>query len=631
MASFAKFPGHMVALWLAVAGCTGGGNPQDTVVCSPPCVDGETCEDGRCVPISTRCTDTIDNDDDGWIDALDPDCASSDDETGLGTHSCNDGVDNDGDGAVDAVDPECTSGTGDEVLGDAACADTCEVGATEPGKRCQLWDSTTMSWIDGIDDGAGHLHNRARTYTAMLRTRLMPVGGVMRAKFSDGSFAQVLAYGGTRDSPIWTGTYLAAEAMRYLTTGAPDARAQIEASVRTLHRWWRISGDRGYLSRYAVPTTSPQPVLNIFDPSNFENHRNFAFEGGTWHWKGNISRDQYQGAMLGFALAYDAVADDTLREIIRSDVVETVEQLMERKKRPVNLVIDGVPLSVEITMEHVIYTNDETPNGVPRMVITTNPFDAQDQGLVTFWPNPSEYLREVPLLGWLPDIPLRSQAIQLGAMFAIALHVTEGVPAYAARRQAILAHYQAHVGEWLALARDWIESNQCGSSYHGLNIAFEPIFNWARLEQDPVRKAQLQGAVLRDAMWSAVDDHKNVFFAYIYASQASAMDDVSTVVAVHNAQLAQFPAPPNTAHPVDNTASYPADSNCEGLSAVAIDVADRVPAAFMWERNPWKLVDPGDPNFLYPGIDYLAAYWMGRYFGFLQDDSPNTCLRWRTL
>jgi len=47
MASFAKFPGHMVALWLAVAGCAGGGNPQDTVVCSPPCVDGETCEDGR--------------------------------------------------------------------------------------------------------------------------------------------------------------------------------------------------------------------------------------------------------------------------------------------------------------------------------------------------------------------------------------------------------------------------------------------------------------------------------------------------------------------------------------------------------------------------------------------------------
>jgi len=38
------------------------------------------------------------------------------------------------------------------------------------------------------------------------------------------------------------------------------------------------------------------------------------------------------------------------------------------------------------------------------------------------------------VLGWLPEIPLNSQAIQLGGMFAVALHVTDGVTASAQHR-----------------------------------------------------------------------------------------------------------------------------------------------------------------------------------------------------
>jgi hypothetical protein len=27
-------------------------------------------------------------------------------------------------------------------------------------------------------------------------------------------------------------------------------------------------------------------------------------------------------------------------------------------------------------------------------------------------------------------------------------------------------------------------------------------------------------------------------------------------------------------------------------------------------------------------VDYLVAYWLGRYYGHLTDDAPGTCLRW---
>jgi len=62
------------------------------------------------VPLPPQCSDGIDNDGDGRIDADDPGCADAAD---LDEHSpelaCDDGIDNDGDGFVDAADPNCTS------------------------------------------------------------------------------------------------------------------------------------------------------------------------------------------------------------------------------------------------------------------------------------------------------------------------------------------------------------------------------------------------------------------------------------------------------------------------------------------------------------------------------------------
>ena len=82
-----------------------------------------------------------------------------------------------------------------------------------------------------------------------------------------------------------------------------------------------------------------------------------------------------------------------------------------------------------------------------------------------------------------------------------------------------------------------------------------------------------------------------------------------------------------------NDASYqPHQSGCTDQvdHASAVDVADRVPSDFIWQRHPWGLLDAGDPASTYPGVDYLAAYWFGRYHGFITDDTPSRCLVWRS-
>jgi len=79
-------------------------------------------------------------------------------------------------------------------------------------------------------------------------------------------------------------------------------------------------------------------------------------------------------------------------------------------------------------------------------------------------------------------------------------------------------------------------------------------------------------------------------------------------------------------------AYLPHDATCTSpvlcdTATLAVDVKDRVVEDFQWQRQPWQLADGGDPRLVYPGVDYLAAYWAGRMHGFVADDRPGTCTR----
>jgi hypothetical protein len=67
-------------------------------------------------PTDGSCHDCADDDEDGWTDAADPDCAANTAtaELGYGTTACNDGIDNDGDGREDADDPDCADALDDD-------------------------------------------------------------------------------------------------------------------------------------------------------------------------------------------------------------------------------------------------------------------------------------------------------------------------------------------------------------------------------------------------------------------------------------------------------------------------------------------------------------------------------------
>jgi hypothetical protein len=519
----------------------------------------------------------------------------------------------------------------------AACTDECRLGDTQGAKTCTPWDMAAGSW--STLDAAAKMHDRSRAYDLWLERDNRPFGGVGSARYADpGTYAKVEGLTGLGDSAIWTGTYLAAEALRLKATGAADALARVHSIVDTLHLFLTVSGDPGLLARFVAPSDAPKPAaLYDLDCSAQRVHCGVQRGGGKYDWIGHISRDQYQGVMLGYGIAYEALpSDDPARDTIRADVVTLVKELMKERSLPLKLTYNGIGFPVRnVPIRFVVTSNDELDNGAVVVTIGGSK-DASMQGVQEFIPDLGDVISQI--VGFAVPIPRASSAIMLASFFRVALRVTD-VPSAKADHDAILDYYLHHTGkggnvdDWLGVAKQWTSgSDACGSNYYANNITMEPLYNLARLEDDPARRNLVREQLLAQAMWPVFAPTKNSFFSFIYA--ANVQSPAANAASLAKTQLAQFPAPPRIQRPVDlrtDPRYLPHDGSCADQvdHANAVDVGDRPLGDFIWQRQPWGLYDAGDPKQSAPGVDYLVAYWMGRAHQMIDDDTPQACLRWK--
>jgi hypothetical protein len=153
------------------------------------------------------------------------------------------------------------------------------------------------------------------------------------------------------------------------------------------------------------------------------------------------------------------------------------------------------------------------------------------------------------------------------------------------------------------------------------------------LETSPALASTIRDDVLDQKLWAALSGQKNSYFAYLWAATRPAHPTIE--IAAANSQLAQFTAGPRVHVGRDTAASpkyMPHDATCTSpilcdTKTLAVDVGDRVVDDFIWQRQPWQLQEGGDPRQVYPGVDYLAAYWAARRHGFIEDDRAGTCAR----
>lgn len=140
------------------------------------------------------------------------------------------------------------------------------------------------------------------------------------------NYSEIVNYARAGDSAIWTGHYLAAEAFRYQVTRSPDALDNVWRGLRGIRSLIDITGT-DVLARCLVPADSPYAAA-IQQEEGGHGIYYTTFEGQTYFWIGNTSRDQYSGVMFGLSVAYDLVDDPAARDFIRHDVTRILNYLL---------------------------------------------------------------------------------------------------------------------------------------------------------------------------------------------------------------------------------------------------------------------------------------------------------------
>ena len=156
----------------------------------------------------------------------------------------------------------------------------------------------------------------------------VPYGTILDPRFasadpSSPAYNTVSSYTRCRDSAIWSGHYLAAEAFRYQVTGSSDNLRRALAGIQSLRE---ITGT-DVLARCLFPADSPYAAdlaaenqdLGIYDGT---------VSGQSYKWVGNTSRDQYSGVFFGLGIAYDMVDDDSVRSNVSSEVTRLLNNLI---------------------------------------------------------------------------------------------------------------------------------------------------------------------------------------------------------------------------------------------------------------------------------------------------------------
>jgi hypothetical protein len=455
---------------------------------------------------------------------------------------------------------------------------------------------------------AGELLDKALKFEAQHLTYNSPgLGGAVN--YSGGisvTNGPKVRCGGQGDSTLHTGMYLAAEAYRYKVTGDPQALENARKAARTLHAHLQITC-KPYIARYAGPydgdscDSTYYPQKKRIEKPFKKNHERRCVDslpgagadhracdrgreckgcksgerdGSGYFWIGDTSRDMYDGWFFGYAIAHDLIDDSGLRRMIENDMKKIIDFL---------------------------YEHDFALTGC------SNPLSAQDAG--------------------------GQHVFRMGWSMAAASVLDDA--AYLERYEREAEHMAKLKGEFaMAGLNKYI-------NYYALTFYHRNTYLIMRYDTDEQRTGDLLN-IFESEVRPRVKDTYNVFFDYIYM----AMDEEEEGLIESSKQtLADFPGPLKLKQCPQSIPSHKMDPWSYLFALIGGDrqavepfpIESRCVEDFMWQRSPYKIpkvqtrekvvdwyeqraqgkaVEAGRVK-IKTAVDYLLAYWMGRYHEFI--------------
>ncbi len=414
----------------------------------------------------------------------------------------------------------------------------------------------------------GPLAAKARAYDANFQEWHAPfLGGSLRTVFASPDSTEVVQWEDTGDSCIWTGQYLAGEAYRYAVTGEPVAKENARREVAYLDTLLHATGKPGFIARFVGPLGVPELGLNdCVGETDCHVLGDGPYAGNLW--RGNTSRDQYTGWFYSLSLVYDLIDDSDMRATIASDVPEVMDRLIADHYLIVD--VDGEKTT-------------KGPEILPIFALDYLKVAAQvtgDPAREAFFESESERLE-------LPEYILTIDT----------------------------------------LTRYW--------QYFGFHLSYMNLWNLIRLETDPARK-QYHTAIFEERLYNLTGYTHQTLFDYMQMDVTGTIDP--WLIDDARTSLHAYPDPPRRAiqppHPrtqVDPVSVLvPALITALGLQEIVdpsefqpqalypYPFAERCNVNYMWQGSPYDFdCGPDDAAFENSPTDYIQAYWMGRYLGFL--------------
>lgn len=233
-------------------------------------------------------------------------------------------ADIDGNGAVDAIDVQLVVNA---ALGVPVPFD-CDVDGSGAVDAIDI--QRTVNAVLGILPGPLSLAGKAAVFQYDLLERFDNAGQInckLRVPTPERPY---ISYN-MPDNAYMTGIYLGSQAMRWHVTGHPAAKAAGSAAIEGLDLLCNVSGHDGLLARAAVRADSVWYDDGDWQPSG----------DGTYLWRADVSSDQVDGVLFGFALAYDLLATPAEQAVIAQNAAALVDHILDNDLRIVDY--DGEP------------------------------------------------------------------------------------------------------------------------------------------------------------------------------------------------------------------------------------------------------------------------------------------------
>ena len=402
-------------------------------------------------------------------------------------------------------------------------------------------------------------------------------GSHLHVRFTSAAREEVDTYHGHGDSCIWTGTYVASQALRYRVTWDPQARANVIRSIDALTRHLDVTGRDGFIARYVGPVDDPGHHA-VVAGCEAEDRCHLVTEGpfAGHFWLGHTSRDQYTGWFLGMAWAYDTVDDAGMRAQIQSNVTRVLDRLIADNWFIID--VDGRP-------------SQKAPNVLPPMQMTW--------ALIGYHITGEQRFMDVFESWTAPDKRL----------VLILNNISK------------LNQYHQHYG--LNLAHE----------------NFLSILRLSGI-YDPETHAFLQ-TIFREQTHRVVHLQHNPWYTSVFLAEGGLdpaerlpyreqiVENLTDFPPAPKFQFGMIPPPPAELDPIsvalhELQQEFPILRDIMGTvnlqAAEAYPVRYQCSSGFMFQRSMWAIscdIEEDRPEHVDSGHDYLAAYWLASAYGVL--------------